>query len=185
MSRPQWSESWMTIARDVALRSLCDGAQVGTVIVDKNNRIVATGYNGPPQGFNHEGKTCSHWCQRQKTRGTDRPPKYGLTCPSIHSEANALMFADRRDYEGGTLYVTSVCCEDCSKLVSNSGVRHVHMRVGRADLAREIAKVALFMLECDISVSLLVSQEVDTNNEKIQELVRLSVENEGIGIFYE
>lgn len=53
---------------------------------------------------------------------------YG-NCVTVHAEANALMFADRRTYEGGTLYVTSAICWDCGKMVANSGIWRVVMRL--------------------------------------------------------
>lgn len=154
MKRVHWTKSWFNVAHEVSQRSLCEGAQVGTVITDKNNRIIATGYNGPPQGFDHGGKSCSHWCQRQQTRDSGAPVRYGLSCPSIHSEANALMFADRRDYEGGSMYVTATCCEDCAKLVSNSGIKTLYLKIGEKDLIRGACNQVEFLLMCGIDVVL-------------------------------
>ena len=48
----------------MAQRSLCVRAQVGAVIVDARNRIVETGYNGPPRGFQHDDQPCTQWCPR-------------------------------------------------------------------------------------------------------------------------
>lgn len=47
--RPNWSEYFLTIARDVAARADCTRRAVGAVLV-KDHRIVATGYNGAPSG---------------------------------------------------------------------------------------------------------------------------------------
>lgn len=107
-------------------RSSCTRAQVGAVIV-KDNRVVSTGYNGPASG--HPADTdlgCLSWCLR--AAGTpDLAQGYGLACPSIHAEANALLHASRRDVEGAVMYVTHAPCADCAKLISNSGVAELVM----------------------------------------------------------
>lgn len=116
--RAGWLETWLEVARQVARRSGCERAQLGAVIVDARNRIVATGYNGPPAGW----PGCSESCPRAfKTEPTS---DYG-DCIAIHAEANALLFCDRREREGGTIYVTGVVCWDCAKLIANSGLKRV------------------------------------------------------------
>lgn len=64
VTRPTWDNTWLAVARDVAARSLCVRDQVGAVIVDSRNRIIATGYNGPPTGFPHNDEKCDRWCSR-------------------------------------------------------------------------------------------------------------------------
>ncbi len=104
-------------------RSRCDRRQIGAVIVDANNRPIATGYNGPPSQYpTPDGSTCRRFCQRA---GEDTNDAAYTSCISIHAEANALLFADRREYVGGTIYVTSVPCWDCGKLIANSGLKRV------------------------------------------------------------
>lgn len=151
-ARPSWDETWMAVADEIAKRSLCVGRQVGAVIVDANNRIVATGYNGPPAEFSTGGKRCGEWCQRQRERQSGAPLSYGLTCPTIHAELNALVFADRRDYENGTLYVTAACCGDCGKVVANSGVARVVMRLDERDAHRLPHDTIGFIRGCGIDV---------------------------------
>jgi len=126
--RPSWDETWMSIADNMALRSPCGRAQVGAVIVTATNRIVATGYNGAPAHLTASfTDDCKRWCPHSTS--TDPSPCYD-DCFSIHAEANALMFCDRRDREGGTLYVTTSCCFSCAKQVANSGLARVVMRRG-------------------------------------------------------
>jgi deoxycytidylate deaminase len=64
--RPTWDQTWMKMARQIAKRSLCDRDQVGAVIASETNRVVASGYNGPPAKFDHQGKTCLAWCPRSR-----------------------------------------------------------------------------------------------------------------------
>ena len=92
MSRPDWDLYFIRIAREVASRSTCPRAAVGAVIT-RNNRILATGYNGAPEGMPHcidEGcSVVDGHCQR-----------------AIHAEANALYMAVINDIsvKGATLY---------------------------------------------------------------------------------
>lgn len=118
---------WSDVARAVAQRSRCSRAKVGAVIVDPTNRIVATGYNGPPAGLEVPWR---HACDGSEgafcVRGRYGPKPETLLsysdCPTIHAEANALSFCDRRDRVGGTIYVTGHTCHSCAKLVANSGL---------------------------------------------------------------
>src|SRR3989338_8549796 len=48
--RPSWDDYFMAIAKIIAARGTCDRLYAGSVLV-KENRIIATGYNGSPAGF--------------------------------------------------------------------------------------------------------------------------------------
>lgn len=50
--RPDWDLYFIRIAKEIASRSTCSRAAVGAVIT-RNNRILATGYNGAPKGEPH------------------------------------------------------------------------------------------------------------------------------------
>ena len=50
--RPSWDEYFILIANLVKQRSTCLRRQVGALIV-KDQRILATGYNGAPAGLRH------------------------------------------------------------------------------------------------------------------------------------
>lgn len=125
MTRSSWETVWAEVAQAVSRRSACDKASVGAVLV-RNNRVVSTGYNGPASG--HPADTsqgCQSWCYRAAGNQPDSTVGYGFACPSIHAEANALLYASRQEAEGATLYVTHAPCADCAKLISNSGVAEV------------------------------------------------------------
>lgn len=115
----------MEVAHVISQRSLCMRARVGCVIVTEGNRIVATGYNGPPTGFIHNGLPCTEWCERSMP-GDDKVLSVCYEdCPSLHAELNALSVCDRTQREGGTLYVTGDICHACAKMIANSGISHV------------------------------------------------------------
>lgn len=130
LMRPTWDDTWMNVARVMAHRSSCSRARVGAVIVDPNNRIVATGYNNPPANFDRpweddcDGREAG-FCTRGKHGPTDDTIVSYSDCLTIHAETNALMFCDRRDREGGTIYVTCAPCLTCAKAVANSGLKRI------------------------------------------------------------
>lgn len=168
----------MRVAHTVALRSLCDRDKVGAVIVDSNNRIVSTGYNGPPWGFfsdpEYDGfpcedprdrpapSPCVNWCERGRgmiDRVTD--PVTGITlmsdygdCPSLHAEANALIVCDRSVREFGTIYVSSSICSTCAKLIANSGLSRVVIDASSEErvLYRDPFRWMEFMRDCGLEV---------------------------------
>jgi deoxycytidylate deaminase len=143
-NRATWDDTWMAIAEIMARRSPCDKRQIGAVIVSATNRVLATGYNGPPAGWD-DNWHCYRDCPR--FRGDDT--YFG--CPALHSEANALMFLDRRDCEGATLYVNGTPCMDCAKLISNSGVTTVRFIEWASDGYRNPDAVREFLRKARIS----------------------------------
>lgn len=156
--RPTWDELWMDVARTVALRSLCDRDQVGAVIVSSTNRIIDTGYNGPPAEFKRDDTTCREWCPRSWLTEDEAPEVDYSDCPSLHAEANALMFSDRRLRDGGTIYVSSGTCSGCAKLVANSGLaRAVYSPSQRNDGAvhRNSEQWYDFLRDCGLRVDVV------------------------------
>jgi len=152
LGRISWDELGMSVASAVARRSPCERATVGAALLNKN-RIVSTGYNGPASGHPADTETgCSNWCARSAGE-VKASTAYGFSCPSIHAEANALLYASRRDTEGATLYVTHAPCADCAKLISNSGVARVV--IGEEPPQHRPDPVP-YLQDCGIAVSVLV-----------------------------
>lgn len=138
MKRPSWLDTWMAVADVIAQRSLCVRRQAGTVLVDRLDRVIATGYNGPPARMRSKfagqlSEPCSEWCPRSQSGGS---MSYD-DCVAIHSEVNALMFADRSRLEHGAAYITSMPCLTDAKNLSNSGVDLVACRITEADVDRQ------------------------------------------------
>lgn len=149
MSRPGWHGYFMGIAYAVAARADCTRRQVGCVIVDQDNRIIATGYNGSPPG--EPGCLTDGACPRGKHFPNGRPgidppvvcycghawpcPQYAApgssydtgagACTSLHAEQNALLFA-RASVKGCTMYVTAVPCDGCRRMITGAGITEVH-----------------------------------------------------------
>jgi dCMP deaminase len=150
--RPTWDATWIAVADSISLRSRCSRAQIGAVIVSKDQRISSTGYNGPAATLDVEGD-CINWCPR--AQGVVPLDNLYDACPSIHAEANALLYVDRSRVEGGTIYITDVACLQCAKLVSNSGIKRVVMRVQSTAAHRNPAATIEYFAKCDIDVVIL------------------------------
>jgi dCMP deaminase len=149
MTRPNWDEVWMQFADTIALRSKCSRAQVGCVIVDKDQNVLSASYNGPPSKYIADGP-CTNWCPRGRGEGG-----LGSTydnCPSVHSEVNAIARVDRSRTVGATAYVTRACCIGCAKALAAAGIVRVIHRVDTIDLHRNPDETEKFLKECDINV---------------------------------
>ena len=44
---------------------------------------------------------------------------------AVHAEANALLYCDREDLIGATIYITRPPCFDCQKLIAAAGIEAV------------------------------------------------------------
>ena len=121
---PTWDDTWMRVTDAIAARSRCVRRQAGVVIVSVTNRVVAVGYNGPPAHLPLSGLHCDSWCPRATDSGDSTGNNYD-NCLTIHAEINALLVCDRRDREGGTIYINAQAgapCFDCAKAIANSGL---------------------------------------------------------------
>ncbi|AFQ97345.1 dCMP deaminase [Mycobacterium phage Rebeuca] len=120
--RPDWDEYFLIIAEAVATRSDCERSKVGAVVV-KDRRVRATGYNGAPAG-----RPGCDTCPRRLAEAVPGVSSYdsGPTrCVSVHAEANALLYCDREDLIGATLYITRPPCPGCQKLIDAVGITRV------------------------------------------------------------
>lgn len=107
---PQWSQYFMEIAKTVSLRSKDPMTQVGAVIVNKDQHIIATGYNGFAPGMEDRADL---W---------QRPTKYDYV---VHAEANALLNCTQ-PCANGKLFVTLYPCKECAKLVAGARIKQIY-----------------------------------------------------------
>ena len=104
--RPGWDEYFMEMAEVARKRSTCLRRAVGAIIV-KDNRILATGYNGVPSGIEH----CSvRGCQREAL---------GVSI------------------DNATLYCTNQPCILCAKMIINAGIKRIVIKEGYPDAGAE------------------------------------------------
>ena len=112
-----WDEYFMAIAKLSAMRSTDPSTQVGACIVGDDNRILSIGYNGAPNGFNDD---VFPWARE----GNQLDTKYPYVC---HGELNAILNyrGNRKDLENAKLYVDLFPCNECAKLIIQSGIKEV------------------------------------------------------------
>lgn len=121
--RPDWDTYFIRIAKEVASRSTCPRAAVGAVIT-KDNRILATGYNGAPAGEPH----CIDVGCLMKDEHCRR---------ASHAEANAMAHAPVL-LDGATLYYWDSKgryaksieeledhCPECARMAEVEGISRV------------------------------------------------------------
>lgn len=117
----QMHDVFMKTAFLFAEKSHCVSHHVGAVIV-KNGRIIATGYNGTPEGLgncdntfdpNHFNREAHHiWSNNNE----------------IHAEMNSIAFAAKNDVniDGADMYVTISPCNECLKNAIPSGIKNIY-----------------------------------------------------------
>lgn len=112
-----WDEFFMGVSKLAAMRSKDPSTQVGACIVGSDNRILSIGYNGTPNGI--EDKDFP-WDRE----GEPLETKYLYVC---HAEMNAILNyrGSRKELEGAKIYVDLFPCNECAKLIIQSGIREV------------------------------------------------------------
>lgn len=120
--RPTWDSYFMQLANLAALRSNCMKRRVGCVLV-RDNRVVATGYNGTPRHLTNCNEGGCPRCNNGQGNGA------GLsTCLCLHAEENALLEAgrDRIGLTGKCILYCNTCpCLTCSVKIVQSGINEV------------------------------------------------------------
>ncbi|RUS48553.1 cytidine/deoxycytidylate deaminase family protein [Cohnella sp. AR92] len=126
--RKDWDTYFMDIAFMASTRSRCPRRHVGAVLV-QGKKLLGTAYNGAPMGV----PDCSEdGCMIVEEY--EAPPAGGEAAGfikkqrcirTIHAEQNLLLFTDRIDREGSTVYVTDQPCWTCSNMLANSGIKEI------------------------------------------------------------
>lgn len=139
-SQRDWDVHFMKEARLWSEMSKCLSRKVGAVLV-KNNRIIATGYNGPPSNIPH----CDYRIVDMATRSApyvnyfvdDKCPRRRLGyesgegmehCVAVHSEINPIIQAAKGGVStvGATLYCyCGTPCINCTKEIVQAGISRV------------------------------------------------------------
>lgn len=116
-SRLSWKEYFMNIAEMVSERGTCDRAYVGCLLVNKDHRIVSTGYNGAITG-NPQCDEVGH-----KIRD-------GHCIATIHAEMNALLYCAKEGItvRGSHCYVTHFPCLNCTKALIMAGISKIYYK---------------------------------------------------------
>lgn len=108
-----WDEYFMGVALLAAKRSKDPSTQVGACIVDGDNRILSTGYNGFPYGCSDDEFP---WDREGEQT------KYPFV---VHAELNAILNARGKNLSGAKIYVALFPCNECAKAIIQSGIKEV------------------------------------------------------------
>lgn len=116
MKRPSWDQLYITMCYLVGMRSKDSHTHMGSVIVDKDNILVSTGYNSLPRGIEID--------KDQKRLSREGGEKYFWM---EHAERNAIYNAARRGIElkGCRLYIPWAPCTDCARAIIQTGISKV------------------------------------------------------------
>jgi dCMP deaminase len=146
-----WDEKFINLATHIASWSKDKSTKVGCVIVDEDNRIITTGFNGFPVGFNDD-----------IPERHERPVKYSFT---EHGERNSIYSAARLgvSVKGATIYVATLgndlfVCADCARGIIQSGIKRIVIKEPDWNNERwaESVKISKEMLEeCKIEIKFI------------------------------
>jgi dCMP deaminase len=116
MKRPSWDQLYITMCYLIGMRSKDEHTHVGSVVVDSDNVLVATGYNSLSRGIENDihGKRLSR-------EGGEK--YYWIE----HAERNAIYNAARRgtQLKGCKIYVPWIPCADCARAIIQTGISEV------------------------------------------------------------
>ena len=142
--RPPWDDYFLKVAGLISSRSTCLRRQVGTIIV-VGKRILATGYNGTPQGLLH----CVEVGCKRENEGISSGERQEL-CRGLHAEQNAIIQAALYgiSIKGACLYCTHQPCSICAKMIINSEIKRIVIASGYPDkMAQELLSEAGIPIE--------------------------------------
>lgn len=154
-----WEEYFMASAMLASMRSKDPSTGVGACIVNKDNIKLSEGYNGTPVGWNDNDFP---W----KREGNFLDTKYAFV---VHSEANAITHCIGQgiSLRGAKIYVTLFPCNECAKLIVQSGIKEViYLSDKYADTDITIASKRIFD-ECGVGYEQLVPNKEITLTLKL------------------
>ena len=111
-------KTFINIAKEVGTLSHCTRSKVGAVLV-KDGNVISFGYNGTPAGMDNT-------CEENNVTKDE----------VIHAEMNAILKAAKSGnaVDGSTLYLSLSPCQNCCKLIIQSGIKRVVYLEGYRDL---------------------------------------------------
>jgi dCMP deaminase len=129
--KQKFIDYYMKVAELTSTLSYAKRLQVGSVIV-KGNKILATGYNGMPSGWDNT-------CETTEIVELDEKFIKQLVTKQevLHSETNAIakVSASTESSEGAAMFCTHAPCINCAKLIYQSGINSLYYRDTYRDTA--------------------------------------------------
>jgi dCMP deaminase len=128
--RKSWDEYFLDLAYMAATRATCPRRYVGAVLT-KYKKVLGTAYNGSPS---HTPSCLEDGCmlvsnyEPQPSASPTEEPSLVMKqhcIRTIHAEQNLMLFTDRSDREGASVYVTDQPCWTCANTLANSGITEI------------------------------------------------------------
>jgi dCMP deaminase len=147
--RKDWDTYFMDIAYMASTRSQCSRRRVGAVLV-QGKKLLGTAYNGAPMGVqdcSEAGCMLVEEFEVKLVDGNEQMVRKQRCIRTIHAEQNLLLFTDRSDREGSSVYVTDQPCWTCANMLANSGIKEI---VYHRAYPKDSDKVNALMTDCGI-----------------------------------
>jgi dCMP deaminase len=160
--RKDWDTYFMDIAYMASTRSQCLRRHVGAVLV-QGKKLLGTAYNGAPMGVpdcQEAGCMLVEEFERVHKDGVEEMVKKQRCIRTIHAEQNLLLFTDRVDREGSTVYVTDQPCWTCANMLANSGVTEI---VFHREYPKDSSKVTTLMQARGIAFRMIAAYQPPPN----------------------
>ena len=151
-----WDEYFIAIAKLSSMRSKDPSTQVGACIVGHDNRILSIGYNGAPNGFDDKKFP---WGREGDMLNT----KYAYVC---HGEMNAILNyrGSRKDLENAKIYVDLFPCNECAKLIIQSGIKEIYYICDKYKDTDGVKASKKMLKECGVKFKQLkIDKEIKIN----------------------
>ena len=100
------------------------------ILLSKDKRILATGYNGAPSGLRH----CEEVGCLRETTSVPSGERHEL-CRGLHAEQNAIIQAAYHgvSLKDASIFCTNLPCSICAKMIINAGIDKIYYCSGYAD----------------------------------------------------
>ena len=115
----RWINHFIEMAQLVSTMSKDPNHKIGAVIVDQNNRVISTGFNGFAHGIKDSN-------ERLENKDIKR-------LLMLHAEENAILHA-KQDLKGCYIYIYGYPpCVHCMSLIIQSGLSCIYYKNSRKD----------------------------------------------------
>jgi dCMP deaminase len=151
---------YFKIAESIAELSKDENTKVGSVIIDKEGKVVSLGYNGCTSKFglcfDKDDTHIPHSREERKLvlKGNYYPliKKHSFITNKypfmIHAEQNALLTAsDMNRLKDATIYVTHYPCPACADMIAQVGIKNVKLLDNRHGKFEETIMPTLYVYE--------------------------------------
>jgi dCMP deaminase len=128
-------------------------------VLVQGKKLLGTAYNGAPMGVadcSEAGCMIVEEIEIQRAGEEERMVKKQRCIRTIHAEQNLLLFTDRIDREGSTVYVTDQPCWTCANMLANSGIKEI---VYHRSYPKDSDKVVSLMAQKGITFRSLTGYE--------------------------